>query len=272
MAAATERGIPVVYAPGRNAISVADMTLGMILGVARSIPHAHHLLHEGVYTGESEADAAGGGEREDVTWGIAKGTPYMDLKGPELAGKRLGIVGLGAIGQLVATRATAFGMDCVAYDPFIDAETMAEYDTEKVELDDLLTTSDFITVHSPVTDETRGMIGEREFGMMQDSAYFVNTARAALTDQRALVAELESGGLRGAALDVYDGEPLPEDHSLLDMENVVTTPHIAGAAEEVPARGAEMVTDDIASLLDGRDPEYLANPDVLSEFTPPDES
>jgi D-3-phosphoglycerate dehydrogenase / 2-oxoglutarate reductase len=268
IAAATERGIPVVYAPGRNAISVADMTLGMMLGVARHIPQAHHLLHEGVYTGESRADAAGGGgEREDVTWGIAKNTPYMDLKGPELDGKRLGIVGLGAIGQLVAARAGGFGMELVAYDPFIDAETMAEHGVEKVELDALLETSDFVTVHSPVTDDTRGMLGAEEFGSMKDSAYFINTARAALTDQEALVAELEAGGLRGAALDVYAGEPLPEDHPLLSMDNVVTTPHIAGAAEEVPARGAGMVTDDLVAIINGDEPKHIANPDALEAFT-----
>lgn len=261
IAAATERNIPVVYAPGRNAISVADMTLGLILGVVRHIPRAHRLLHDGVYTGNPQSNASG--EREDVTWGVAKNTPYMDLKGPELDGTVLGIVGLGAIGRLVAERASGFGMEIVAADPFIDAETMAERDVEKVELDGLLARSDVVTVHSPVTDETRGMIGEAEFGRMKESAYFINTARAALTDQLALVRELEAGGLRGAALDVYDDEPLPENHPLFDLPNVVTTPHIAGAAEEVPGRGAKLVTDGIEAVLNGNEPEHIANPETI---------
>ena len=266
--AATERGIPVLYAPGRNAVSVADFTMGLLLGVARRIPQAHRSLHEGVYTGEPQADSAGGGgEREDVTWGIAAGSPYMAFKGPELDGKVLGIVGLGAIGRLVAKRAAGFDMEVLAYDPFVDSDTMAEYDARKVDLDPLLEGSDFVTLHSPVTEETRGMIGEAEFARMPESAFFVNTARAALTDQAALVDELESGGLRGAALDVYAGEPLPADHPLLSLSNVVTTPHIAGAAEEVPARGATMVTDGIEALFDGREPAHVANEAVLSDLS-----
>lgn len=265
--AATERSIPVLYAPGRNAISVADMTLGLLIAVARQIPHAHHLLHEGVYTGEPRAGAAdGAGEREDVTWGVAQGSPYMDLKGPELDDKVLGIVGLGAIGRLVAKRAAGFGMEVVATDPFVDADTMAEHGAREVELDALLEGSDFVTIHSPVTEETRGMIGEAEFGLMKQSAYFINTARAALTDQEALVRALEAGELRGAALDVYASEPLPADHPLLSLSNVVTTPHIAGAAEEVPSRGATMVTDGIEALLDGCEPAHVANPAALSGF------
>jgi D-3-phosphoglycerate dehydrogenase len=265
--AATERGIPVLCAPGRNAISVADMTLGMILGVARPIPRAHHLLREGTYTGEPRADSVGGGgEREDVTWGMAQGSPYMELKGPELDGKRLGIVGFGAIGRLVAKRAAGFVMEIIAYDPFVEEDTMAEYDVRKIELNELLEESDFVTLHSPVTDGTRGMIGAEEFELMSESAYFINTARAALTDQEALIRQLEAGGIRGAALDIYAEEPLPADHPLLSLPNVVTTPHTAGAAEEVPARGAAMVVDGIEALLDGREPTHVANPTALSSF------
>lgn len=265
--AAAERAIPVLYAPGRNAVSVADFTIGLVVAVARYVPQAHHQLHEGTYTGEPRGDAAsGGGEREDVTWGIAKGSPYMAFKGPELSGKRLGIVGLGAIGQLVAKRAAGFDMEVVAYDPFVDDESMAEHGARKVELNELLEGSDVVTLHSPVTEGTRGMIGPEEFERMKESAYFVNTARAALTDQNALVRELEGGGIQGAALDVYADEPLPADHPLLGMANVVTTPHIAGAAEEVPARGAAMVVDGIEALYEDREPAHVANPAALSGF------
>lgn len=262
--AATERGIPVLYAPGRNAVSVADFTLGLVLAVTRNIAHGHHLLHTGTYTGEPQADSASGGEREDVTWGVAKGSPYVDLKGPELANKTLGIVGLGAIGQRVADRAAGFDMEIKGYDPFIDAEQMAEWGVEKADLHDLCRDADVVTVHAPVTDATRGLIGTEEFDLMPESAYFVNTARGAIIDQEALVAELEAGTLRGAALDVYDEEPLPDDHRLLELPNVVTTPHLAGAAEEVIDRHSKMVADDIEAVLDGHEPDHVANGEVLS--------
>ncbi|MFC7157180.1 2-hydroxyacid dehydrogenase [Halomarina halobia] len=262
--AATERGIPVLYAPGRNAVSVADFTLGMLLAVTRHIAHSHHLLHVGEYTGKPRDDSAAGGEREDVTWGVAKGSPYVELKGPELEDKTFGIVGLGAIGRKVAQRAKGFDVELVGYDPFVDGDTMAELGVEKVELGELCERSTFVSVHVPVTDATRGLIGEEEFALMSSETYFINTARGAIVDQDALVAALEAGELRGAALDVYDREPLPDDHPLLQMENVVTTPHLAGAAEEVIDRHSKMVVDDIASVLDGESPEHAANEETLT--------
>ncbi|MFB6255585.1 MAG: 2-hydroxyacid dehydrogenase [Haloplanus sp.] len=266
--AATERGIPVVYAPGRNAVSVADFTLGLILSVTRHITHSHHLLHTGTYTGQPSADSAEGGEREDVTWGIAKGSPYAELKGPELEAKTLGIVGMGAIGRKVAARAAGFDMDLVGYDPYIDADEMADHGVEKVDdLDALLERAAVVTLHVPVTDSTRGLIGADEFDRMRDDAYLINTARGALIDQDALVDELQSGGLRGAALDVYDEEPLPDDHPLLALDNVVTTPHLGGAAEEVVARHSRMVVDDIAAVLAGETPDHVSNPETLEPVT-----
>ena len=264
IAAATERGIPVLYAPGRNAVSVADFTMGMVLAAARHIAHGHHLLHAGEYTGEPRKDSATGGEREDVTWGVAAGSPYAELKGPELSGKTFGVVGLGAIGRKVAERAAGFGVDLVGYDPFVDTEEMADLGVEKVDLDELCERSAFVSVHVPVTDATRGLIGEREFERMGEDAFFVNTARGAIVDQGALVAALESGDLRGAALDVYDREPLPEDHPLLEIDSVVTTPHLAGAAEEVVDHHSAMIVEDVAALLDGGRPEHVANEETLT--------
>lgn len=263
--AATERGIPVLYAPGRNAVSVADFTLGMLLAVTRHIAHSHHLLHTGTYTGTPLADTAGGaGEREDVTWGVDSESPYTNLKGPELEGKTLGIVGYGAIGQEVVQRARGFDVNFLSFDPYVDAADMAD-DVEKVDLETLCRRSDFVSVHVPVTDATRGLIGADEFELMKDEAYFINTARGAIIDQDALIDQLQSGGLRGAALDVYDQEPLPEDHPLLDLDSVVTTPHLAGAAEEVIDRHSEMLVDDIAAILNGRKPDRIANEETLEE-------
>jgi D-3-phosphoglycerate dehydrogenase len=266
--AATERGIPVLYTPGRNAVSVADFTLGLVLSVARHIAHSHHLLHTGVYTGEPKGDAAAGGEREDVTWGVARGSPYVELKGPELTGKTLAIVGMGAIGQRVAERAAGFGMDLQGYDPYVDSEEIAEYDVEKVDdLHELLSEADFVTLHVPVTDATRGMLGPEEFAVMDEGAYFINTARGALIDQDALLEELETGGLRGAALDVYDDEPLPDDHPLLELPNVVTTPHLGGAAEEVVTRHSRMIVAGLEAVLSGDRPTHVANPEALETQT-----
>ena len=264
IAAATERGIPVLYAPGRNAVSVADFTLGLVLAAARHIAHSHHLINTGVYTGEPRGDSAPGGEREDVTWGVAAGSPYTELKGPELYDKQLGLVGFGDIGRKVATRAAGFGMDVVAHDPYVDAETMAEAGVEKVGLENLCRESTFVSVHCPVTEDTRGLLGEDEFDAMSDDAYFINTARGAIIDQEALVEQLRTGGIRGAALDVYDQEPLPENHPLLEMDNVVTTPHLGGAAEEVVERHSAMLVDDLARVLEGDRPEHVANPDALA--------
>lgn len=265
--AATDHGIPVLYTPGRNAKSVGDFTWGQILAVCRTIAHAHHLLHTGTYTGEPRADAAAGGSREDVTWGLGKDSPYTVLKGTELAGKRVGLVGLGAVGREVAKRAAGFEVDLVAFDPFVDSEEMAEYGAEKVDLDDLLETSDFVSVHVPVTDATRGLIGAEAFDRMKDSAYFINNARAAVIDSEALLETLQSGSLRGAALDVYDEEPIPDDHPLLDLDNVVTTPHLGGATDSVITRHSRMIEADLEALLAGEDPAHIANEDVLESVS-----
>ncbi|XVH33115.1 2-hydroxyacid dehydrogenase (plasmid) [Haloferacaceae archaeon DSL9] len=262
--AATERGIPVLYTPGRNAVSVGDFTWGQILSVMRNIALGHHLLHTGVYTGSPQTDAATGGRREDVTWGMGQDSPYVHLKGRELAGKTVGIVGMGAVGQEVAKRAQGFEVDLLGYDPYIDADSMAKLDTEKVELDGLLQQSDIVTVHVPVTESTRGLVGSDEFGMMKSGAYFINNARAAVVDPEALLDSLRSGKLSGAALDVYDMEPIPDDHPLLEFDNVVTTPHLAGAAEEVIGRHSRMLVDDIETVLAGKRPAHIANEEVLS--------
>jgi D-3-phosphoglycerate dehydrogenase len=149
----------------------------------------------------------------------------------------------------VAERAAGFQMDLVGFDPYVDAEQMAEWDVEKADLDELCREADVVTVHTPVTDATRGLIGVEEFDLMADSAYFINTARGAIIDQDALLAELEAGTLRGA---------------VLELANVVTTPHLAGAAEEVIDRHSRMVTDDIEAILNGGTPEYVANDQALT--------
>lgn len=264
--AATDRGIPVLYTPGRNADSVADFTIGLLIGVNRYIPHSHHLLHQGEYTGNLQDDSVSGGSREDVTWGVGKNAPYAVFKGVELRDKTIGIVGLGAIGRKVAKRARGFGMDIVAYDPYVDAEEMEEQDVKKVDLTTLCQMSNVVSVHTVVTDETRGLIGAEEFDAMRDDAYFVNTARASIADQDALIEALQDGRLAGAALDVFEEEPLPMDHNLFQLDNVVTTPHIAAATHDVIERHSEMIVTDLERLLSGHPPNHVANPEVVPGF------
>ncbi len=264
--AATEQGIPVIYTPGRNAASVGDFTWGQILSVLRNIAHAHHLLQTGTYTGEPRTDAAGGGSREDVTWGMGKDSPYTKLKGFELAGKTVGIIGMGAVGREVAKRGQGFGVDLIGFDPYIDAETMADYDVTEVDLETLLSGSDIVTVHVPVTESTRGLLGHEEFKRMKEGAFFINNARGAIVEMDALLEQLQTGGLRGAALDVYDMEPIPDDHPLLELDTVVTTPHLGGATVEVIRRHSTMIYDDLAALLSGEEPKHIADEMAMKSF------
>lgn len=268
IAAATERGIPVLYTPGRNAETVADHTMGLLLGATRNICLAHHRLHEGTYTGSPKDDAAAGGEREDVTWGIGRDSPYVTLRGPELGGRTIGIVGFGRIGRRVAKRAKdGFNMDVLAYDPFVDHVEMEPFGVEKLtDLRELCHRSDVVSLHADVNDTSRDLFGLEEFEAMPDHGYFVNTARAAILQEGALVEALQNDEIRGAAVDVYHQEPVAEDDPLLQMDNVVTTPHIASASQDVIDRHTELTVQDIEAVLSGADPMHVKNPETLDGF------
>ena len=257
IAGATERGIPVVYTPGRNAESVADFAVGLLLAANRHIAHSHHLLQEREFTGTLQTDTATGGECEDVTWGVAGDSPYTELKGFELGGRTLGIVGFGAIGKHVARRADGFGMQVLASDPHVDGEMVADHGVEKVRLPELCELSDVVSVHAVVSEETRGLIGREEFELMDDDTVFVNTARASIASQEVLVETLRADGLGAAALDVYDREPLPADHELFEFDNVVTTPHIAAVHVNLCGGGGLFLggskEDGVGDCLGGED-------------------
>lgn len=268
ISAATERGIPVLYTPGRNAETVADHTMGLLLGVARNICLANHRLREGTYTGSPQDDAAAGGEREDVTWGLGKESPYVDLRGPELGSRTIGIVGFGRIGRRVAKRANdGFNMDVIAYDPFVDHVEMEPFGVEKVaDLLAMCRRSDIVSLHADVNPTSRDLFGREEFEAMPDDAYFINTGRAATLEKGTLVEALQNDEIRGAAMDVYQQEPIAEDNPLLEMDNVVTTPHIAAASMDVIARHTELTVTDIEALLSGEEPMHVKNPSTLDGF------
>lgn len=249
--AATERGVPVVDAPGRNAQAVADLTVALIIMLARNILPAAKLL----------AEREPGKDRETL------GRIYMDLRGWELWNRTVGLVGLGAVGQQVARRLRPFECRLLGSDPFVPAEAMAQLGVQKVTLDTLLAESDFVSLHVMVNDATRGMIGEREFGLMKPSAYFINTARSALTNEGVLVEFLRDGRIAGAGLDVFDKEPLPVDHPLFKLANVVLLPHIGGATHQVILHHTEIVVPAIEALMNGKRPRNVVNPSVLDSFT-----
>ncbi len=232
---ATARGIPVLRAPGRNADAVAEMTVALLLAVNRHLLRADDDVREG---------------RVFVDGTI----PYQRFRAWQLAGRTAGLVGLGAVGRATRWRLEGLGMDVIAHDPYADDATHT--------LPELLAEADVVSMHAAVSPETEGLIGKREFEAMRDGAIYVNTARARLHDLDALTAALESGKLAGAGLDHFEGEALPTDHPLAEMENVVLTPHIGGATYDTEANHTRLIADGFEALREGRKPGNLANSEV----------
>jgi phosphoglycerate dehydrogenase-like enzyme len=246
--AATQRGVLVVNTPGRNAVAVAELTIGLMVSLARRIPAADAMIHAGQW--QSAVDNL-------TQW-----------QGVELAGKTAGLVGLGAVGREVAKRLAAFGTRVIATDPhpqpfsqtgrreftFSPQQREEQSQVDLVPLNDLLRQSDFVSLHCPLNAETKGMIGARELARMQPSAFLVNTARAAIVDEAALIAALREKRIAGAGLDVHLVEPLPPNSPWLALPNVILTPHIGGATADVVRHHSEMIVADVERWLRGERP------------------
>lgn len=249
--AAKKNGVKVINTPGRNADSTAEHTIGLMISIARKIPIAYRALKQGKFTGESSEDQdVKHGLKEDVIWDMNKNSPYVIFKGIELKDKTLGIIGFGSIGRRVSYIAQAIGMNILVYDPYVSGIDINRVGRKKVSLEELLTKSDFVTIHTKVTPETRRLIGKQEFKMMKKNAYFINTARAALIDEKALIEALKNKEIAGAALDVFEREPIYKNHPFLtELDNVVVTPHIGGATYDVLTNHTKMIIGEIRRFI-----------------------
>jgi len=237
--AASERGILVLNTPGRNSDAVADFAVGMLLAEARNIARGHLGLKEGRWI------------REYPNSGMI----------PDLPGKTVGIVGLGEIGRKVAKRLAGFDVKILAYDPFVKEPPAG---IAMVRLEELMESSDFVTVHARLTKETEGMIGANLIARMKPTAYLINTSRSALVDEKALYAALSAKRIAGAALDVFDLEPPGADYPLVRLENVTLTPHMAGGSNDAFFNCPKLLAAELAKLLAGQEPRSPVNRDALA--------
>ena len=235
MEACTERGVLVTNAPGANANAVAELTLGLILSLARQIPQAAALV---------------GQER---VWGEARHT------GTELKGKTLGLIGIGQVGRRLTKMALAMGMKVLAHDPGLQHEDIKARGARPARFDTLLGRSDFISLHAPLTPNTHHLIDKQAISKMKKGAFLVNAARGPLVDEAALTRALKSGKIGGAALDVLEGEPPDSKSAIFDAPNLILTPHMAGSTRECLEDIASWAGEDIARVLSGKKPKYPVN-------------
>ena len=242
VAACTEAGVLVVNQAGANAQSVAEATLGFMLDVSRRISECDRRLR-----------------RE-------RGFSREDVMGHEISGRVLGVVGIGHIGTRVAALARAFGLDVLAFDPYLTEEEIARRGARSVGFEQLLERSDFVSLHCPRDRDTMRMMDARAFGRMKQGAVFVTTARGGIHDEVALVDALRSGHLGGAGIDVWDVEPPPLEHPLLKFENVVATFHTAGVTHEARRNTASYAAEQLVGILKGGRPPRLINPEVWPAY------
>ena len=237
--AATRHGVAVVNAPGRNSQAVAEHALGLMLSLARGIPAADAYVRGGRWENPVE--------------------PYVSMRGGELSGRKLGVVGLGRIGRTLAGIGIALGMDVAAHDPYVDTDHAG---VPLIALDELLAWADFVSLHLPGGEETDGLLDHRRLSLMRPTSYLINTSDAGVVDREPLVESLASGRLGGAGIDVFESHPVAPGDPLLALDNVVLTPHLGGATRETIERHSRMVADDVMRFLDGVKPVNLVNMEV----------
>ena len=242
VAGCTAAGVLVVNQAGGNAQSVAEHAFGLILGLTKRISENDRLLRS------------------------SRGYSREDLMGSEIAGKTLGIIGIGHVGRKVAALGRAFDMTVIATDPYVEAEAVRAAGAEKVSFNQLLEQSDIVTVHCPRNAETSKMMDAGAFARMKSGAKFITTARGGIHDEAALTGALQSGHLGGAGIDVWDVEPPPLDHPLLRFDNVISTYHTAGVTQEARRRMARIASEQVIDILNGKRPPRIINPDVWPQY------
>jgi D-3-phosphoglycerate dehydrogenase len=233
--AAREFRVWVTNMPGSNAVSVAELVFGQMIAIARHSFEANRAVRENRWS------------------------EYLKYIGTELAGKTLGIIGMGNIGTRVALRARAFEMDFLVYDPYIPESHVTALNGKWVGLHELLTESDFVTIHCPLTAETNGMIDEKGLALLKPSAFLINAARGGIVNEDALYRALKDKQIAGAALDVVENEPLRKDHPLLQLDNVIFTPHIGALTFEASRRGEWGAAEEVIRVLEGKRPKNPVN-------------
>ncbi|MHA1616674.1 MAG: NAD(P)-dependent oxidoreductase [Candidatus Njordarchaeales archaeon] len=246
--AANRKGVYVLYTPGRNANAVAELTIALMLAVLRKIIRADRLLRSGKIVIDSFEKFA---------------EFYESLRGAELSGKTVGIIGLGKIGYRVAKKLRGFGVKLLVYDPYVSDEKIRCVRARRVSLEELLQESDIVTIHVPPTEETIDMIGEEELKKMKNNAILINTASSVVVDEDALFRALKEGWIAGAGLDVSAEEPIDSTNRFLQLDNVVLTPHIGGASYETIKIHSYMIAYDIIRILKGEKPKFLYNKEAL---------
>ncbi|WP_444644006.1 2-hydroxyacid dehydrogenase [Caproiciproducens sp. R1] len=235
--ALTEKGIKVINAPWRSADAVADFTVGMMIAENKNIARSHRLLFEGKWC---------------KNYGNQSYIHNMNHC-------TVGIIGFGYIGRRVAERLKGFGSRIVAYDPFQNADAIESAGYTAVTLNELLRQSDFVTVHLRLSPKTEKFMSDREFSLMKTTAYFVNTARSGLVDTDALLKALQTKTIGGAAIDVYDSEPLSQDSPFLKLDNVTLTPHLAGTSSDTMRNSVDICFEDLKNYLQGKSMHNLCN-------------
>jgi D-3-phosphoglycerate dehydrogenase len=241
--ACTDAGVVVVNQSGGNANSVAEHAVGMLLTLSKRIIEADRALRRDANVNRNA------------------------LMGTEAQGKTIGIVGLGNVGRRIAELCRGLlHMNVLAYDPYLSATEMAARGGEKVELDDLLRRSDYVSISCPLTKDNRGMIGARQYALMQKHAYFITTARGFIHDEAALADALRNKQIAGAGLDVWAKEPPPPDHPLLQFDNVLASPHTAGVTHEARENMGRIAAEQVLDALDGKRPPRIINPEVWPAY------
>lgn len=240
--AATAKGIVVANVTDYSVDEVSDHAFALLLALVRKVVKFNNEVKNG-------------------TWDFNLGKPIFRLRG-----RTLGLVGLGRIPQALAKKAQAFGLNVIAYDPYIPEETANRLNVRLTKLNDLFRQSDYISVHAPLTKSTRGMISKEQFDLAKKDLFIVNTARGPVIDETALIAALQAKKIAGAALDVTEHEPIQKDHPLLKMENVIITPHVAWYSEESEHELKRKTAQNVVDVLSGYYPNYLVNQDVKEKI------